>query len=280
MAEPAVAILGVRGMLGSDLVVACRDRGIKAAGFDLPEFDITDDGQVRRAITAADAVVNCAAYTNVDKAESEPDIAHRVNGEAVGRLGELAAEAGKWVLHISTDFVFDGMLDRPYRETDEPHPISEYGRSKLAGEQLLLNSGCRACIPRVQWTYGRGGVNFVRKILDRARGGGPFNVVDDQIGSPTATTAVAEAMVELIRLRPTGVFHFAAGGYASRFEVARRIVAAAGVSCVVSPCKSSDYPSPAARPPNSRFDCAKIQALLGHEIRPWQEDLEAFVRQL
>jgi len=280
MAEPVVAILGARGMLGSDLVVACRDCGIAAAGFDLPEFDITDVGQVRRAITAVDAVVNCAAYTNVDKAESEPNLARRVNGDAVGGLGDLAAEAGKWVLHVGTDFVFDGKLDRPYRETDEPRPIGEYGRSKLAGERLLLNSGCRACILRVQWTYGRGGVNFVSKILDRARGGGSLNVVDDQIGSPTATTAVAEAMIELIHLRPTGVFHFAAAGYASRLEVARRIVAVAGVSCVVSPCKSSDYQSPAARPLNSRFNCAKIQAVLRRPIRPWQEDLDAFVRQL
>ena len=136
-------------------------------------------------------MINCAAYTNVDGAESQKELAHRVNGEAVGQLGRLAAERGKWVLHFSTDFVFDGELDRPYAETDAPNPINEYGRSKLAGERLLAQSGCSHCIVRLEWTYGTHGNNFVTKIIERARASGQLKVVDDQVGSPTATTEVA-----------------------------------------------------------------------------------------
>ena len=280
MGRGIVVILGAGGMLGRDVAAACEKRGLAALGYDLPEFDIADGAQVQKAIDPADAVINCAAYTNVDGAESQREPAHRVNGEAVGQLGHLAARGGKWVLHFSTDFVFDGTLDRPYAETDTPNPISEYGRSKLAGERLLRESGCSHCIVRLEWTYGRGGNNFVRKIVERAQAGGPLNVVNDQIGSPTATTEAAEAVCALLERRAEGLYHFAAAGYASRFDVARFIVQQRCLDAPVLPCSSRDYPSPARRPLNSRFDCSKIQALLGTPIKPWQEPLAAFVRQL
>jgi len=280
MGKRSVAILGGRGMLGSDLAAACVRCGFEVRAYDLPDFDILNLGQVREAIDEADAVVNCAAYTNVDGAESQRELAHRVNGEAAGQMGRLAADSGKWVLHFGTDFVFDGELDRPYAETDAPNPINEYGRSKLAGERLLAQSGCSHCIVRLEWTYGTHGNNFVTKIIECARASGQLEVVNDQVGSPTATTEVAGVACRLLEQRVEGLFHFANSGYASRFDVAKYITEQLSLAAEVLPCRTSDYPSPARRPLNSRFDCSKIQALLGEPIRPWQESLASFLRHL
>jgi len=267
-------------MLGSDIVRECRQRGLSVDGFDLPEFDITRAEQLEKIVRTTGTIINCAAYTNVDGAQSESELAYRVNAEAVGRLGTLAKQAGAWVLHISTDFVFDGTLDRPYKETDEPNPINEYGRTKLAGEQLLGESGCRHCVIRVEWTYGKAGNNFVKKLIERAKKSKSINVVADQIGSPTATTEAASTICDLLAVEPEGLFHFASAGYVSRYEMAEFIVERAKLDVKVCPCKTSDYPSPAARPLNSRFDCSKIQALLAGPIKRWEEPLERFLRQL
>jgi dTDP-4-dehydrorhamnose reductase len=277
MGRGRVVVLGAGGMLGGDVVAACTSEPFEVDAYDLPDFDITNPAQVEQVITSADAIINCAAYTDVDGAESHRELAHRVNAEAAGQLGRLAAASGKWVLHFSTDFVFDGRLDRPYTETDAVNPINEYGRSKLAGEQLLARSGCRHCIVRLEWTYGTHGRNFVTKIIDSAKAGGALNVVDDQVGSPTATAEVAQVACKLLDKRAEGLFHFAAAGYASRFEVARFILDQLSLSVPLSPCRSSDYPSPAQRPLNSRFDCSKIQAWLGRPIRHWQEPLADFL---
>jgi dTDP-4-dehydrorhamnose reductase len=280
MAKERVTILGGKGMLGTDLAESCQQQGFHVHVLDLPEFDITNAQQLGRAVDTAQAIVNCAAYTNVDGAESEPELAYRINAEALGRLGALAKQANLWVLHISTDFVFDGKLDRPYVETDEPHPISEYGRTKLDGERLLIESGCAHCIMRVEWTYGRHGQNFVTKLIPRAQTGQTLKVVDDQVGSPTATTEVAKVICKLLRLKPSGLFHFASAGYVSRYEMAKFIFETLSTDVEVVPCKTSDYVTPAARPLNSRFDCGKIKALLGESIEPWQGPLEEFLRQL
>lgn len=267
-------------MLGTDLAAACAEKGFVVRTYDLPEFDITDTKQLQSAVSGADAVLNCAAYTDVDGAETHAELAHRVNAEAVGRLGALAREHAKWVLHFSTDFVFDGMLDRPYRETDGPNPISEYGRSKLEGERLLDESCCRHCIVRLQWTYGSHGRSFITKVAERARSGQPLTVVDDQVGAPTATTEVAEVACRLLAARVEGLFHFANAGYVSRYETAGFILDRLGLNIDLRPCRSSDYPTPAVRPLNSRFDCSKIQSLLEKPIEPWQGPLGRFVRRL
>ncbi|MDH7598750.1 MAG: dTDP-4-dehydrorhamnose reductase [Sedimentisphaerales bacterium] len=280
MASRPVLILGSRGMLGSDLTRACTEAGIDNIGLDLPELDITDTARLKEAIQAAGAVVNCAAYTDVEAAEDNAAAAFKVNAEAVSRLGELAKKAGIWVLHISTDFVFDGTLQRPYTEKDTPNPICTYGRSKLAGEQLLQASGCHWCILRLQWTYGTNGRNFVTKLLDKARSGGQLRVVDDQIGSPTATSEAAKAICCLIRHRPEGIFHFASRGYTSRFGMAQFILDQMGLSNTLIPCKSTEYQSKAARSANSRFNCNKIRPFLDGPILPWQVPLKRFLETL
>ena len=273
-----VAILGGKGMLGTDVASVCRQEGFEVEVFDLPEFDITNVQQLKQALNGARTIVNCAAYTNVDGAESEAELAYEVNAEAVGRLGELVKESGGWLLHISTDFVFDGGMSRPYRETDTPNPINEYGKTKLAGEQLLGQSGCRHCIVRVEWTYGSAGNNFVTKLIQRAKVDRTLKVVDDQIGSPTATTEAAKVICEMLHKKPVGLFHFASDGYVSRYEMARFIFDKLSMDVSVLACKSSDYPSAAARPLNSRFDCSRIRALLDEPIEGWQVPLERFLR--
>jgi len=275
-----IAVLGGRGMLGSDLVQTCRQQGFNPIAYDLPEFDITDADQVQQAVAGAEIIVNCAAYTNVDGAESQAELAYKVNAEAVGRLGAVVRKAGKWVLHISTDFVFDGSSDKPYVETDHPNPINTYGKTKLAGEQLLTGSGCEYCIVRVQWTYGSAGNNFVTKLIQRAKSQDTLKVVDDQTGSPTATIEAARAICELLRKKPRGIYHFASAGYVTRYGMAKFISEKLSMNVKLLPCKTSDFPSPAARPLNSRFDCSKISSLLDEPIKRWQAPLELFLRQL
>jgi dTDP-4-dehydrorhamnose reductase len=267
-------------MLATELTAAFRQRGWEVRIHDLPEFDVTNVGHLRQALDAADIVVNCAAFTNVDGAESQSELAHRVNAEAVGRLGELARESGKWVLHFGTDFVFDGRLDRPYAETDAPNPLSEYGKSKLAGERLLEASGCDHCILRLEWTYGPNGNHFITKLLKRVQTGGPVSVVDDQVGAPTATAEVAKAAMTVVEKRITGLYHFANAGYASRYDVAAFVFERLPQRVELTRCRTADYPAPAARPLNSRFDCRKVQAVLSEPIKTWQESLEQYLRPL
>lgn len=273
-----VSILGGQGMLGADLTAGLQQAGYHVRVWDLPEWDITKPEHVTQALADVAAVVNCAAFTNVDQAEDLPDVALAVNGEAVGRLGQLAKERRVYVLHISTDFVFDGANPRPYRETDRPRPINVYGATKYRGEQLLAQSGCDHAILRVEWSYGRHGTHFIAKLLDRAQTGADLKVVQDQIGAPTWTVDMAAAIHGLLRERSQGFYHFANAGYASRFEVAQFMVRELGLTNAVLPCASADFHVKAVRPKSSRFDLAKIQAVLKQPIRPWQEALAEYLR--
>lgn len=280
MAKNRIAILGGKGMLGSDLALACQQHRFTASVLDLPEFDIANEKHLSDALKDVDAVINCAAYTNVEKAESESKLAYKVNAEAVGKLGLAAKQAGVWVLHISTDFVFDGTSDKPYVETDKPNPLNVYGASKLAGEELLVESRCSCCIMRVEWTYGSRGSNFVAKMIERAKTGGSLKVIDDQIGSPTATVEVAKAICKLLPKKPQGLFHFASAGYVSRFEMAKFIFDKLNMPVDLNSCKTADFPTAAVRPLSSRFNCSKIKTLLDEPIENWQVPLERFLERL
>ena len=277
-----IVLLGGRGMLGTDLERTLRHAGFGVEVFDLPDFDITDSKQLAGAAGRSDVIINCAAYTNVDGAESHAEAAYEVNAGAVGRLGDLAKGNDSYVVHISTDFVFDGRKSGPYAEQDAPNPLGVYGRTKYQGEELLEAGGCRHCIIRVQWTYGAAGNNFVSKMIELSKTRNQLKVIDDQIGSPTATTEVAGAVCELLsRDRPPeGLYHFAAAGQVSRYDQARFIFEKLGVDIDIKPCKTSDYASAAQRPLNSRFNCEKIQGLLSDPIRDWQGPLEEFLERL
>ncbi len=273
-----IALLGGRGMLGTALQAALAGRGCRPEVLDLPEFDLRREADLAAAIRGSDLVVNCAAFTDVDGAEAEPEVAHQVNALAVGRLGQLAAAHRVKVLHISTDFVFDGVADRPYAEDDQPQPLSVYGASKLAGERALAASACEQLVVRLQWTYGAGGDNFIAKCVARGRVSRELRVVHDQVGSPTWTRDAAEALLALLGRGQTGLFHYAAAGYASRSEVAEFALRRLGIECRVVPCSSDEFPTPARRPLNSRFHCGKLDQVLDRARPSWQDSLQEYLR--
>lgn len=279
MAFTTITILGAKGMLGTDLTYVAQKNGFHVRGFDVPQFDICDKVQVEKVVSSSDVIVNCAAYTNVEKAETEKRLAYAVNADAVGMLGMMAKAYKIPVVHISTDFVFDGFKEAPYIESDPTNPLSEYGRSKGVGEQLLAQSGCRHCTVRIQWTYGKHGNNFIAKILNAAQKQPALKVVDDQVGSPTHTVDVADILCRMLRLEPfpQGLYHLAANGYVSRYDMTRSLFEMLGKKIDVQPCKTSDFPSAAQRPLNSRFDCTKLQTLLGTSIKSWQTMLKEYL---
>ncbi|MGL4854868.1 MAG: dTDP-4-dehydrorhamnose reductase, partial [Lentisphaeria bacterium] len=246
--------------------------------FDFPKFDITCDETLISAVSGFDTVVNCAAYTNVDKAEDEPELANEVNHLAVAKLAKLCKELEVYLIHISTDFVFDGSNDLPWQESDQAKPLSVYGETKYKGEQALLNINDQAAVIRVQWTYGNSGINFISKICDWATKLDTIKVVDDQIGSPTPTTSVAQAIVDFIEKQPAGLFHFAAEGYASRFETAKLIIETLKLPTNVIACASTEFTAKATRPLNSRFDCHKIDAILSFERPNWRDALTEYLK--
>ncbi|MGB8227319.1 MAG: dTDP-4-dehydrorhamnose reductase [Sedimentisphaerales bacterium] len=281
-----IVLLGAKGMLGSEiynLCAKCRKAspsGDNITPFDLPEFDITDENQLEKVLRDANIIVNCAAYTNVEKAESQSEQAFKVNAEAVGNLAKIAHNKNIYVIHISTDFVFDGKKETPYLETDRTNPINVYGKSKLEGETLLAKNHNRCAIIRVQWTYGKNGNNFITKLISLSTQKENLKVVDDQFGAPTWTQEVAKVIREFVAKKPQGIFHYAAAGFASRYDVAKFAFEKLKISTLVIPCKSSEFPTAAARPASSRFCCDKIQSLLDKPIELWQKPLERFLKTL
>ena len=272
-----ITILGGRGMLGSDIVVEMRKHSYAVRVYDLPEFDITNHFQLESVIKSSEIVINCAAYTNVEKAEDEFAKVNIINGYAVGELGQLAKRYDTKVLHISTDFVFDGLKEGAYHEMDICAPLNNYGQSKRLGEIKLFKSNCKCCVVRLQWTYGKGGSNFITKILNASKERKELKVVDDQIGSPTSTRMVATVLLDLLSLKsfPRGLFHLSANGFVSRYEMARCLLGSK-----IVPCKTSDYETKTTRPLNSCFDCSKIETLLGYKLSNWKLLLDDYIRTL
>ena len=273
-----IVLLGARGMLGSEIYNFCAKDNITP--LDLPEFDITDKNRLEKALQNAGVVINCAAYTDVEKSESQTDLAFKVNAEAVGNLAQIAREKNIYVIHISTDFVFDGRKETPYIETDQTNPISAYGKSKLEGEILLAKNHNLYSIIRVQWTYGKNGNNFISKLISLSRQKDSLKVVDDQFGSPTWTQEAAKVILKFAAKKPQGIFHYAAAGFASRYDVAKFAFEKLKISIPVTPCKSNEFPMVAARPANSRFCCDKIQSLLDKPVELWQKPLERYLKTL
>ncbi len=272
-----IAVIGAKGMLGADLVLMAKSIGHDVLELDIPDFDIRNKPDLKMLVSSSDIVINSAAYTNVDGAENAPELCYAVNANAVGILANECAIKRKYLLHISTDFVFGDIKQGPLSEMDATNPLNVYGRSKLEGERLVIESNAEAAILRLEWTYGLKGNNFIKKIFVRAKEKKCLSIVNDQIGSPTWTKDVSHAVLSLVALNAKGLFHFASRGYVSRFEVAKFAIKEAGLAVDVVPCLSSDIKTAARRPCNSCFDCAKIDALL-HEDRPeWRTSLHEFI---
>jgi dTDP-4-dehydrorhamnose reductase len=258
-------------MLGQDVMRAAGD---DAGGLTRADLDVTDPVAVDRALRDArpDAVINCAAYTNVDGAEDDEDTATRVNADGAGNIAAAAAAVGAFVVHPSTDYVFDGTKREPYVESDRTCPRSAYGRSKLGGEWTTAEANPRHAIVRTSWLFGSGGRNFVDTMLGLS---GDVKVVDDQVGCPTFTGHLAETLVDLATRRLTGVLHVAGAGACSWHEFAAEIFRQAGKEDVdLRPCTTEEFPRPAPRPAYSVLASERRDA---PQLPDWREGLKAYL---
>jgi len=276
-----ILIAGHKGMLGHDLMDRVRAEWPSAAltGLDIPDIDITRPDSIRAAVEAhrPQIIFNCAAFTNVDACETQTNLAMAVNGQGPGNLAAAARQAGAHFIHISTDYVFDGLKGAPYTEDDPTAPISAYGRSKLAGEEAIRAQGGTWAIARTAWLYGRHGRNFVDTMLRLAREKPELSVVTDQAGSPTWTRDLAAALCALARTGATGLFHTTNSGCCTRFEQTQAILEIAGLKTKLNPVTSAAFPRPARVPPSSPLDTSKLTHRTGHHMRPWRQALADYL---
>ena len=274
-----VLVTGAAGMLGTELVPLFR-REFDVTPADVAEFDLRDAAATDAFVAEAKpaVVINCAAYTDVDGAESDPEAAFDVNAGGAGNVAAAAERVGARVVQVSTDYVFDGTGDTPYAETDEPRPLGVYGRSKLAGERKVAEACTDALILRTAWLYGHAGRNFIEKMLSLASSGRVLRVVDDQVGAPTNVRDLAGAILELIAVEATGVVNATNAGSCSWFEFAREILDLAGHQDIpVEPVTSEEFPRPAPRPGYSVLSLERLVSLTGKEPRSWQDALAEYL---
>ncbi|HVL88770.1 MAG TPA: dTDP-4-dehydrorhamnose reductase [Actinomycetota bacterium] len=269
----AVVVTGAGGLLGRAMVDAL---GGRAAGFDRVALDITDPDAVAAAVRGAAAVVNAAAFADVDACESEPDRAYAVNAAGPENLARACAATGAFLIHVSTDFVFDGTLGRAYVETDEPSPLSVYSASKLEGEQRVAQANPQAAIVRTAWVYGPGGRTFFSKVFSMAAAGGPIPATADQFGSPTWVGDLAAALSQLAVRPAAGLFHVAGGGSCSPAEFVEAALGELGLAGVaVTRVRAADLPArPARRPLATPLEGPAWIAAGFEPLRPWREALE------
>jgi dTDP-4-dehydrorhamnose reductase len=289
-----VLVTGREGQLALSLVERAQGRaGIELSALGRPDLDLEVPGSAARTIAAArpDVIINAAAYTAVDQAEDEPERAFRINRDAAGEVAAAAADSGASLIHISTDYVFDGQARSPYREDAPTNPLGVYGRSKLAGEERVRSETGRHIIVRTAWLYSPFGGNFLKSMMAAAHKGRPLTVVDDQYGSPTSALDLAEALLRVVdrwqRDPAVGLghtFHLTAGGSTSWCGFARAIMdecARLGAASVeVSPIASADWPARAPRPAYSVLDCGKFTQTFGVRPREWQAPAREAVERL
>lgn len=274
-----ILVTGANGQLGSEL---------RKIGFtpldevwftDVTELDITSYDAVNKFVEEKeiDTIINCAAYTAVDKAEDEPELAAKINAEAVSNLAKVAYKQDCLLIHISTDYVFDGTATEPYTEKSKTCPLGVYGKTKLEGEEMIAKSHCMAIIIRTAWLYSTFGNNFVKTILRLAGERENLNVVADQIGSPTYAEDLAKAIVKIMendeRVEYAGTYHFSDAGVCSWYDFATEIVRLSGSKCQVHPVTTAEYPTKTDRPAYSVLDKSKIKSVFDVEVPEWKDSL-------
>ncbi len=289
-----IIVVGKEGQVARSLAERARAHGAQAVLVGRPKLDLADPSGIEDALieTGGDVIVNAAAYTAVDQAESDPELAEAINGIGAGAIAGAAAAMNVPVIHISTDYVFDGTADHPYREDDPVSPLGVYGASKLLGEEAVAAEAENYVILRTAWVYSPFGKNFVKTMLRLAADREELGVVSDQVGSPTSALDIADGILAVSRnlldkpedknLR--GLFHMAGTGYTNWAEFAAEVFGLSarlgGPSARVRPIKTADYPTPAKRPANSRLDCTKLKEAHGVVLPQWQASLELCVKRL
>ena len=282
-------LVGSGGMLGSEVAQCLARQGTRFIASDL-DVGITDSGAIRAFLEneSISWIVNCAAYTAVDRAESEEDMARRINAGGAANLAAVAVEQGAALLHISTDYVFDGTKAGPYLEDDPVNPAGAYGRTKMEGELAVRDALRRHIIIRTAWLYGVNGPNFVTTMLRLFSERDAVGVVDDQRGSPTCAVDLAESIAEIVSSPVTedrwGTYHFTNNGETTWFGFAQEIYSQAHAlgsldsSCAIRPITTAEYPLPAPRPANSVLDNTKIERAFGFGMRDWKDALHEYLR--
>lgn len=273
-------LLGDRGMLGRAFHELFKREGIFVKGIDLPELDITDADRVGRELAASySAVINCAAYTNVDGAEADEPAARRANADGPRTLAAACAQAGVPLVHYSTDYVFSGDAVAPYRVDEPLNPLGAYGRTKAEGEIAIRESGAAHLILRTSWLYAPWANNFVRTIHKLSKERDTLKVVDDQRGRPTNAEHLAQSTLRLLHLQARGTLHVTDGGECTWFGFASEIVRLAGHACSVTPCTTAEFPRPAKRPAYSVLDLSETEKLLG-AMPDWRLQLADVIKRL
>lgn len=277
-----ILVTGGKGQLGYDVSRLLQEKGHQVFSYGREVLDITNQNQVRDIMNEVqpEVVVHAGAYTKVDLAETEVDNAYKVN--ALGTRN-LVIEAEKYrakFIYISTDYVFDGQSSQPYNEFAVTNPQSVYGKSKLAGEDFVRQLSSRFFIVRTSWVYGKNGYNFVKTMLRLAGEREELNVVNDQVGCPTYTVDLAQFIVQLLKTEAYGTYHASNSGKCSWYEFACAIFKEAGIEMKVNPISSDQYPLPAPRPTNSVFDHMMIRLQGFTQLRPWQEALQEFIKDM
>jgi dTDP-4-dehydrorhamnose reductase len=282
-----IAILGSIGMLGTMVTRLFNEAGHELITPDLDEVDFTVSGSLDRFYKkySFDGLVNCAAFTAVDACEdpTKYPLVLKLNAEAVGDICRLSKAKNRWLIHISTDYVFGGTGDKPYAETDPPQPLNAYGRSKREGEKKFLEAGSPGYVVRTSWLYGPNGKHFVGTIAGLLRTKDRIQVVDDQVGGPTYTGSLAHFLLDLAETQPPhGIYHFADSGYTSWYGFTVAIRDILGLKTEVVPVTSEDFNRlanrPAKRPANSRFDLSKARSVARYPMKPWREALEEYLK--
>ena len=280
-----IVVLGSNGQLGQELQSLPKNERQTWIFVNRNQCDLTDYNQIKSVIQSEnpDYLINCAAYTSVDKAESETDNSFRINGDALKKIGEQCIQIGCRVVHFSTDYVFDGQTNHPYNENSKTNPLGVYGKSKLAGEELLHASGCEYRVIRTSWVYSQNGKNFVNTIRRLAKERKELNVVNDQIGSPTFTEDLAKLTIRIIQNWDEDVnrnsynrgelYHYSNEGIASWYDFAKAVVELNELNCNIEAIPSEQYPTPAPRPFYSVLSKEKIKRELNITIPHWRESL-------
>ena len=282
-----ILVTGANGQLGYEMRRLGAVSPNNYVFTDVAELDITDASAVLVAVkeNGIEAIVNCAAYTNVDKAESDEETAELINATAVGNLARAMKEVGGTLFHVSTDYVFGCDGNTPRTEDMPLNPLGVYGRTKLHGEQAILESGCKALILRTAWLYSEYGNNFLKTMMRLTAEREQLNVVFDQVGTPTYAGDLALAIFSIIEAGVyegnEGIYHFSNEGVCSWYDFAVEIAAAAGnTGCRINPCHSSEFPSPVKRPPYSVLDKTKIKNTFDIDIPHWRESMEYCIKRI
>lgn len=274
-----VLVTGVKGQLGHDIVKVCQEEGIEAIGVDIEEMDITEATQVRKVIVVAkvDAVIHCSAYTAVDQAEDDIATCNKVNAEGTRNIAIVCRELDIKMMYFSTDYVFDGQGEKPWRPTDQPAPLNVYGQSKYLGEEAIRDLVDKHFILRISWVFGINGSNFVKTMIKLGQEREELNVVCDQFGSPTYTYDLAKLVVTMIQSDRYGTYHVSNEGETSWYEFACEIFKLAKIEIKVNPVTSAEFVTKAKRPYNSRMDKSLLDENGFYRLPQWQDALSRYL---